>query len=71
MASEFIEIKQKLEKTACFIPKMGLSFIYDAMSRIKTISDFINRYADMGVNNQTSQRSVIKSFQAGGNDDTG
>lgn len=48
MASEFIETMQKLEETARLLSKMGPVSLDEAVSRIKTISDFINRYGDMG-----------------------
>lgn len=48
MASEFIETIQKLEETARLLSKMGAVTLEEAVSRIKTISDFINRYGDMG-----------------------
>lgn len=48
MASEFIETMQKLEETARLLSKMEPASLEEAVSRIKTISDFINRYGDMG-----------------------
>lgn len=48
MASEFIETIQKLEETARLLSKMGAVTLEEAVSRIETISDFINRYGDMG-----------------------
>lgn len=48
MASEFIETIQKLEETARLLSKMGAVTLEEAVLRIKTISDFINRYGDMG-----------------------
>lgn len=48
MASEFIETLQKLEETARLLSKMGAVTLEEAVSRIETISDFINRYGDMG-----------------------
>ncbi len=48
MASEFIEIMQKLEETARLLSKMGPVSLDEAVSRIRTISDLINRYSDMG-----------------------
>lgn len=48
MASEFIETLQKLEETARLLSKMGTVTLEEAVSRIETISDFINRYGDMG-----------------------
>lgn len=48
MASEFIETIQKLEDTARLLSKMGSVSLEEAVSRIRTISDFIDRYGDMG-----------------------
>lgn len=48
MASEFIETIQRLEDAARLLSKMGPVSLEEAVSRIETISDFINRYGDMG-----------------------
>lgn len=72
MASEFIETMQKLEETARLLSKMGPVSLDEAVSRIRTISDFINRYGDIGpITEHLKERSGVKILHAEGNDDTG
>lgn len=69
MASEFIETIQKLEETARLLSKMGAVTLEEAVSRIKTISDFINRYGDMGPIIEHIKNRRVEILHAQGDDD--
>ena len=69
MASEFIETIQKLEETARLLSKMGAVTLEEAVSRTKTISDFINRYGDMGPIIEHLKNRRVEILHAQGDDD--
>jgi len=47
MASEFIETMQKLEDVTRILAKMGSTTVEEAVSRIKSIAYFMDKYGDI------------------------